>query len=218
MAPSLIVTSTELGAALTRSGRLATSSATVNVSLSVSASSAVVIVPDPVVEPAPMPMLSSAPKSPGSAVPLDNVIGMIRVEKCSVDGNPHAIEAVTVTALPSATGFGEADNDTVGLISSAIVTVCDAVTVSPPTVALASSTIVSPSSSTLSSTAIRTTDPVGLPVSPAGTVTVFVERVKSSVSVAVPLTLSVTGVPPSGAGSDTTTNTFFDWPSTITSG
>ena len=81
-----------------------------NVSSSVSASSTVAILPVPVLEPESIVMLASVPKSPDSAVPAVTVSGIVTAFDSTDDSR-----AVTVTALPSSTGFGEADSRTVGV-------------------------------------------------------------------------------------------------------
>ena len=81
-----------------------------NVSSSESASSLVTILPVPPVEPPAIVMLASAPKSPDSAVPAVTETGIVTAPASADDSR-----AVTVTAPPSSTGFGEADSDTVGV-------------------------------------------------------------------------------------------------------
>ena len=89
-------------------------SATVNVSWSSSASCAVVIVPVPVVDPPLTVMLANEPWSSASAVPAVNVSGIVTLPDSASDS-----VAVTVTGLPSVTGFGEADRLTVGVVGVA---------------------------------------------------------------------------------------------------
>ena len=105
---SRMVTRTDGGVpGVTSFGKLP--SATVNVSSSSSASSVVVTVPVPVRPPPLMVMLPREPKSPGSAVPAVSTSGIVT----AFDSAPDSV-AVTVTELPSSTGFGAADRRTFG--------------------------------------------------------------------------------------------------------
>jgi len=120
---SRIVTSTDDGLpAITSGGSVP--SATVNVSSSSSSSCDVVTVPVPVVCPPVTVMLASEPWSPASAVPRVNVSGIVTLRDSAEDSF-----AVTVTDVPSSTGFGEADRLTVDVAgggSSLSFTVTDA--------------------------------------------------------------------------------------------
>jgi hypothetical protein len=142
---SVIVTVTELGLpAACGTGRLAVFSATVNVSFSMSASTAVEIAAVPVVAPAVNAMSVSVPWSPGSAVPAVTVTGIVAAGPC-----PDRV-AVTVTLVPSLTGFGDADRLTVRVASSTVIVALELVPTVYPVPAATVSVNVSSFSTTLS--------------------------------------------------------------------
>ena len=85
---------------------------TVNVSSSSSVSWFVAIVPVPVVEPALTVMLVSVPISPDSAV-FGVAVAIDTGIVTALAGADDRV-AVTVTDVPSSTGFGAAESDTVG--------------------------------------------------------------------------------------------------------
>ena len=100
-------------------GRLLVFSATVNVSSAASLSFVVEIVPVPVVWPAAIGIPVSVPWSPDSAVPDVTVTGI-------VTAGPAADRvAVTMTLVPSLTGFGEADRFTVRVLSLIVTVLVD---------------------------------------------------------------------------------------------
>ena len=101
---------TERSPAATPAGRFAVSSATVNVSSSVSPSTVVVISPIASTNPNGIVMLDSVPWSPASELSRVTKSGIVT---SSASGDDTL--ARTRTVEPSATGFGQAYSDTVGV-------------------------------------------------------------------------------------------------------